>query len=68
MDVRKLLIVLGALFLAAGVFWPWISRLGLGRLRGDIMVQRPNFSFYFPIVTCVVISVVLSLLFWLLRK
>ena len=68
MDTRKLLIVLGALLLAAGLAWPWISRLGLGRLPGDIAIQRPGFSFYFPVVTCLVISVVLSLLFWLLRK
>ena len=68
MDIRRLLIVVGALLLAAGVFWPWVSRLGLGRLPGDIAIQRPHFSFYFPIVTSIVISVVLSLLFWLMRK
>jgi membrane protein implicated in regulation of membrane protease activity len=68
MDIRRLLIVLGAALLAAGLFWPWIARLGLGRLPGDIVVQRPGFSFYFPVVSCVVVSVVLTLLFWLLRK
>ncbi|HSC19208.1 MAG TPA: DUF2905 domain-containing protein [Rhizomicrobium sp.] len=68
MDVRRLLIVVGIACLAAGVLWPWLSRLGLGRLPGDIAIQRQNFSFYFPLVTCLVISVALTLLFWLFRK
>jgi hypothetical protein len=68
MDVRRLLIVLGAALLAAGLAWPWLARWGLGRLPGDIVIQRPNFFFYFPVVTCLVISVVLTLLFWLFRK
>lgn len=68
MDTRRLLIVLGCAILAAGLLWPWFARLGLGRLPGDIVVERHNFRFYFPIVTCLLVSVVLSLLFWLLRK
>ena len=66
--MQRALIVLGAILLAAGVFWPWIARLGLGRLPGDVRVQTENGVFYFPVVTCIVISVVLSLLFWLLRR
>ena len=68
MEIRKLLIVMGIALLAAGVAWPWLARLGLGRLPGDIVVQRPGFSFYFPVVTCLLVSVVLTLLFWLFRK
>ena len=68
MDVRRLLIVHGIALVAAGVAWPWLNRLGLGRLPGDIAIQRPNFSFYFPVVTCLAVSVVLTLLFWLFRK
>jgi hypothetical protein len=68
MDIRKLLIGVGLLFVAAGLLWPWLSRLGLGRLPGDIAIQRQNFSFYFPVVTCLVISAVATLLFWLFRK
>jgi hypothetical protein len=68
MDVRKLLIVGGVILVAAGVLWPWLSRVGLGRLPGDIAIQRQNFSFYFPVATCLAISVVLTLLFWLFRK
>ncbi|HEX3945026.1 MAG TPA: DUF2905 domain-containing protein [Rhizomicrobium sp.] len=68
MDIRKLLIVVGILLVAAGLLWPWLLRLGLGRLPGDIAIQRQNFSFYFPVMTCLVISAVLTLLFWLFRK
>ena len=68
MDIQRVLIVLGAVILAVGLFWPWLGHLGLGRLPGDIVVERGNFSFYFPIVTSLVISVVLSLVFWLLNR
>jgi uncharacterized protein HemY len=68
MDMQRFLIGLGVLILVAGIAWPLISRLGLGRLPGDIVIQRGNGSFYFPIVTCIVISVVLSALAWLLNR
>jgi hypothetical protein len=63
-----LLIALGVAFLLAGLAWPWLSRLGLGRLPGDISVEREGWSFHFPIVTSIVISLVLTLLIWLFRK
>ena len=68
MDIRWLLIVVGLALVAAGVLWPWLARLGLGRLPGDIAIQRQNFSLYFPLATCLVVSGVLTLLFWLFRK
>ncbi|HEY2034418.1 MAG TPA: DUF2905 domain-containing protein [Rhizomicrobium sp.] len=68
MDIRKLLIVVGAILLVAGLAWPWISRLGLGRLPGDVVIRRSHFTLYFPIVTSIAVSVVLTLLFWLFRK
>ena len=68
MDVRRILIVAGIVLLAAGLLWPVIMRLGLGRLPGDIVVERPNFRFYFPLATSLVISAVLTLLFWLFRR
>jgi hypothetical protein len=52
----------------AGIAWPLLSRIGLGRLPGDIMIQRGSTSFYFPLVTCIVISIVLSALMWLLNR
>jgi hypothetical protein len=66
--MQRWLIVIGAVLLAAGLAWPWLARLGLGRLPGDIRVETENGVFYFPITTCIVISVVVSLVFWLLRR
>ncbi|ACI52049.1 conserved hypothetical protein [Gluconacetobacter diazotrophicus PA1 5] len=62
------LITLGIVLVLAGLLWPVLSRLPLGRLPGDIVIQRPNFTFYAPIATCIVISAVLSLIFWLVRR
>jgi hypothetical protein len=56
------------ILLIAGLAWPFLSRIGLGRLPGDIAFERGNFRFYFPIVTSLVVSVVLTLLFWLFRR
>jgi hypothetical protein len=66
--MQRTLIVIGFTVLAAGVLWPWIAKLGLGRLPGDIRVQTGGGTFYFPVVTCLVISVVVSLVLWLLRR
>jgi len=66
--MQRWLIVIGAVLLAAGLAWPWLSKLGLGRLPGDIRIETENGVFYFPITTCIVISVVVSLVFWLLRR
>lgn len=62
------LIVLGAALIAIGFAWPWLARLGLGRLPGDIYIQREGFSFYFPITTSIIVSLVLSLILWLTRR
>jgi hypothetical protein len=66
--MQKLLIIIGVAILAAGVLWPWLSKLGLGRLPGDIRIESESGGFYFPIVTCIVISVVLSLILWFFRR
>lgn len=67
--MSRLLIWLGIGIALVGVAWAWLSTLPLGRLPGDIRIERSNGSFYFPITTCIVISVVLSLLvYWLRRK
>jgi len=68
MDIRRTLIVLGIVLLLIGLLWPLILRLGLGRLPGDIAVERGNFRFYFPLVTSLVVSVILTLLLWLFRR
>lgn len=66
--MQRVLIVFGLVFLAAGIFWPWIAKLGLGRLPGDIRIDTENSHFFFPITTCIVISIVLSVLLWIFRR
>ena len=66
--VQKALIIAGILILLVGISWPWISKLPLGRLPGDIVVDRENFRVYFPLTTMIVLSLVLSAIAWLLRK
>jgi len=68
MDMQRFLIGLGLAILLAGIAWPVLSRIGIGRLPGDIMIQRGGTSFYFPIVTCILISIVLSALIWLFNR
>jgi Protein of unknown function (DUF2905) len=67
-EMRTWLITFGLVLVAVGLLWPWLARVGLGRLPGDIVVERGSFSFYFPIVTSLVVSAVLSLVFWLLNR
>jgi hypothetical protein len=66
--MRRIFIALGALFVLIGLAWPWLSRLPLGRLPGDIVVDRPGMKFFFPITTMIIVSIVLSLLMWLFRR
>ncbi len=66
--MQRLLIIAGCALLVIGLAWPWVSRLPFGRLPGDIHVVREGFSFHFPIVTCIVLSVVISLLLWIFRR
>lgn len=68
MNFPKFFIILGIIFLAIGLLWPVLQKLGLGRLPGDIVYERDNVKFYFPIITSIIISLILSLLFWLFRK
>ena len=65
--VRTLLLTLGALLLVAGLLWPWVSRY-FGRLPGDVVIRRPGFTFAFPIVTCLLISLLLTLILSLFRR
>jgi len=66
--MQRLLIGLWLALVLAGIAWPLLSRIGLGRLPGDIMIQRGSTSFYFPLATCIVFSIVLSALMWLLNR
>jgi hypothetical protein len=62
------LVALGLVLVLVGLLWPLLSKLGLGRLPGDIVIERGNVRFYFPIVTCLIVSAVLSFFLWLLNR
>ena len=66
--MARFLVVLGLVLLAAGLLWPYLSRIGLGRLPGDIVIERENMTFYFPLMTSLLVSVVLSLVFWVFNR
>jgi hypothetical protein len=68
MDTQRFLIGFGLFILIVGIAWPVLSRIGLGRLPGDIVVARGGTTFYFPIVTCIIISIVASALLWLFNR
>jgi hypothetical protein len=62
------LVAIGLVLVFVGLLWPLLSKLGLGRLPGDIVIERGNVRFYFPIVTCLIVSIVLSFFLWLLNR
>ncbi len=66
--MSRVLITLGLLLVAIGLLWPWITKLGLGRLPGDIVIERDGFKLYFPIVTGLLISLIVSAVLWLFRR
>lgn len=66
--MQRALILIGLAILVIGLAWPFIGKLPLGRLPGDIVIERPGFRFHFPLTTCVLVSLVLSLVAWLFRK
>jgi Protein of unknown function (DUF2905) len=66
--MARFLIVLGLIILLIGILWPILTRMGLGRLPGDIVIERGNFTFYFPLATCILASILLSAVFWLFNR
>ena len=66
--MRKLLVGIGLVSLALGLAWPWVQRLRLGRLPGDVVIQRPHVTLYFPITTSILLSILLSAIIWWLRR
>jgi len=66
--MTRFLVALGLVLVVLGLAWPYLRRLGLGRLPGDIVIKTDHTSFYFPIVTCLIVSAVLSLIFWLMSR
>jgi Protein of unknown function (DUF2905) len=66
--MQRLLIALGVVLIVLGLTWSWIKRLPLCRLPGDIVINRPGFTFFLPITTMLLISAVISLIAWALRR
>ncbi|MCE8003735.1 DUF2905 domain-containing protein [Billgrantia ethanolica] len=66
--MSRTLIVIGLCIVLIGLLWPWLSKLPFGQLPGDIAIRRENFSFYFPVTTMILLSVLLSALLWLFSR
>jgi|TARA_B100001559_G_scaffold305865_1_gene296546 hypothetical protein len=66
--IQKTLIIIGILFVLVGLLFPFLRDIGLGRLPGDIVIKKEKSSFYFPIVTCILVSIVISLILMFLKK
>jgi hypothetical protein len=66
--MQKVLSGIGVIFLAVVLFWPWLGKLPIGRLPGDIIIDRPNFKIYIPITTMIIASIVISLLSRFFKK
>lgn len=66
--MQKTLIIIGALIFAVGLLWPWLGKIPLGRLPGDILIDKPGLKVYIPVTSMVLVSIVVSIIFWLFRK
>jgi hypothetical protein len=66
--MQKTLILLGIVILAVGLLWPWLGKLPIGRLPGDIIIDRPHLKVYVPITTMIIVSLVVSIILWLIKK
>ena len=66
--MQRTLILIALALLVIGLAWPWLGKLPLGRLPGDIVIDRPSFKLYLPITTMILVSALLSLLMWLFRR
>ena len=66
--MQRLLLIAGALLLLTGLLWPWVSRIPLGRLPGDLLIDRPGLKLYVPITTMLIVSAAVSAILWLLRR
>jgi hypothetical protein len=62
------LIIFGVIFVLLGLLWPLLKKIGIGHLPGDIIIKRGAFTFYFPIATCIIVSVLLSIILWLSHR
>ncbi len=66
--MQKVLITIGLVLVAAGLLWPFLSKLPLGRLPGDIVIDRPGLKIFIPVTSMILVSVIISLILWILRR
>jgi len=66
--MQKLLIIIGVSLVVMGLSWPWLAKIPLGRLPGDIFVDKPGFKLYFPVTTLLLVSLLISVILWFLKK
>jgi DUF2905 family protein len=66
--MQRLMLIAGAVLLLGGLLWPWVSRIPLGRLPGDLIIDRPGLKVYIPITTMLIVSALVSALLWLFRR
>lgn len=66
--MARLLIIIGLTLVVLGLLWPWLTKIGIGRLPGDILIDRGSFKLYLPITTSILVSLMLSLLLWLINR
>lgn len=67
-QMQKIFIIIGVAFIAIGVLLPWLTRFGLGHMPGDIIIKKNNFTFYFPVITCAILSIIITLFFGLFQN
>lgn len=66
--MARLLIIIGLTLVVLGLLWPWLTKIGIGRLPGDILIDRGSFRLYLPITTSILVSLALSFLLWLINR
>ena len=66
--MQKAVIIAGVLLIIVGILWPWLGKLPIGRLPGDIIINKPGLKVYVPITTMILISIIVSVILWLLKK
>ncbi|OAP36528.1 hypothetical protein AU381_18690 [Sinorhizobium glycinis] len=66
--MSRILIIVGLIIVAVGIFWPWLARIGFGRLPGDILIVRENFTIYIPFTTGLIVSILLTVILWLVNR
>jgi hypothetical protein len=66
--MQRILIIAGVVIFIIGIGWPWISRLPIGRLPGDLIIDRPGMTVYIPITTMILVSVIVSIIMYISRR